>query len=123
MCSSDLFVHDTARGFIAAAMSEQTIGKVTNVGSGFEISIGETVEVIAEAMGVTVEIIADDQRVRPDNSEVERLWAGTEKALERMNWTPEFGGRDGFLKGLSITAEWFSQPENLKHYKHDLYNV
>jgi len=117
------FVQDTVRGFIAAAESDKTIGQVINIGSGFEISIGETVEVIAEAMGVSVEIIADDQRLRPDNSEVERLWAGTEKAKERMAWSPEFGGRSGFLKGLQITAEWFSQAENLKHYKHDIYNV
>lgn len=117
------FVHDTARGFIAAANSEKTIGKVTNIGSGFEISIGETVEVIAEAMGVSVEVVGDDQRIRPENSEVERLWAGTENAKERMDWTPEFAGRDGFLKGLQVTADWFSQAENLKHYKHDLYNI
>jgi NAD dependent epimerase/dehydratase len=117
------FVHDTARGFIAAADSDQTIGKVTNIGSGFEISIAETAQLIAEAMGVEIEIISDEQRLRPDNSEVERLWAATDKAKERMGWEPEFGGRDGFLKGIRATAEWFSRAENLKHYKHDIYNV
>jgi len=117
------FVQDTAKGFIAAANSDETIGKVTNIGSGFEISIGETVETIAEAMGVSIEIVSDDQRKRPKNSEVERLWACTDKAQERMGWTPEFGGREGFLKGLKMTAEWFSHPENMKHYKHDIYNI
>lgn len=117
------FVHDTARGFIAAAANEATVGKVTNIGSGFEISIGETVRLIAEAMEVSIEIESDAQRKRPDNSEVERLWAGTDRARERMGWQPEFGGREGFLRGLTLTAEWFSQPENLRRYKHDIYNV
>jgi len=117
------FVEDTAHGFIAAATSEQTIGKVTNIGSGFEISISETVTLIAEAMGVEVEIVADEQRFRPKNSEVERLWACTSKAHERMGWVPKFGGRDGFLKGLERTAQWFTKPENIKYYKHDIYNI
>jgi len=117
------FVQDTVKGFIATANSAETIGKVTNIGSGFEISIRETVEVIAEAMGVSIEIVSDDQRKRPKNSEVERLWACTDKAQKRMGWTPEFGGREGFLKGLKVTAEWFSLPENMKHYKHDIYNI
>lgn len=117
------FVQDTARGFIAAAQSERSVGEVSNIGSGFEISIGETVELIAEAMGREIEIISDAQRIRPDKSEVERLWAGTEKAKALMGWSPEFAGREGFLKGLKVTAEWFSEPENLKCYKHDLYNI
>lgn len=117
------FVQDTARGFIAAAETENTIGKVTNIGSGFEISIGEMVEVIAEAMDVSVEVVEDKQRLRPEKSEINRLWAGTEKAETRMGWMPEFGGREGFLNGLKITAEWFSQPQNRQHYKHDIYNI
>ena len=117
------FVEDTARGFIAAANCDQAIGQVTNIGSGFEISIGATAQLIAEAMGTKIEIVADEKRLRPQNSEVERLWAGTKKARERMGWIPEFGGREGFLKGLQQTAVWFMQQENLKHYKHDIYNV
>jgi len=117
------FVEDTARGFIAAAISEQTIGKVTNIGSGFEISIADMVEVIAQAMGVDIEVVEDRQRLRPQKSEIDRLWADTEKAKERMDWAPQFGGREGFLRGLKITAEWFSRPKNLKHYKHDIYNI
>ncbi len=117
------FVEDTARGFIAAAISEQTIGKVTNIGSGFEISIAVMVEVIAQAMGVDIEVLEDHQRLRPQKSEIDRLWADTEKAKKRMDWEPQFAGREGFLRGLKITAEWFSQPQNLQHYKHDIYNI
>lgn len=117
------FVEDTVRGFLAAAKSKRTVGKVTNIGSGFEISIGETVEVIAESMRASIEILTDNQRLRPENSEVERLWASIEKAKERMDWAPKFGGREGFLRGLKDTATWFSEEKNLKHYKHDLYNV
>lgn len=117
------FVQDTVRGFIAAAETEKTLGKVTNIGSGFEISIGEMVEVIAEAMGVNVEVVEDKRRLRPEKSEINRLWAGTEKAKTRIGWAPEFGGRDGFINGLKITAEWFSQLKNRQHYKHDIYNI
>ncbi len=117
------FVQDTVRGFVAAAKSKETIGTVTNIGSGFEISIGDMVEVIAEAMGVSLEVIEDEQRLRPQNSEVRRLWADIKKAKDTMGWVPEFGGREGFLRGLRQTAAWFAEPENIKHYKHDMYNI
>lgn len=117
------FVRDTARGFIQAMECDAAIGRVTNIGSGFEISIGDTVKAIAEAMGVEVQVVQDNDRVRPQASEVERLFAGTEVARELFGWQPEFGGRDGFVRGLAETAEWFQDPTNLAQYKTDRYNI
>lgn len=117
------YVGDTARGFMEAAACDDIVGTVVNIGSGFEISIGDTVHLIAEAMGVNVEILTDNQRLRPEASEVERLFAGTEKAQRLMQWQPEFGGRDGFKRGLEKTIEWFKDPANLSMYKWQRYNV
>jgi len=117
------YVGDTARGFMEAAACDDIVGTVVNIGSGFEISIGDTVHLIAEAMGVNVEILTDNQRLRPEASEVERLFAGTEKAQRLMQWQPEFGGREGFKRGLEKTIEWFKDPANLSMYKWQRYNV
>lgn len=117
------FVSDTVAGFIAAAQSDAVVGEVVNVGSGFEISIEDTARAIASVMGVDLDIETDDQRLRPEKSEVERLWAGTEKARRLMNWSPSYSGLEGFRRGLSETVAWFSQPGNLARYKHDLYNI
>lgn len=117
------FVRDTARGFIQAMLSDAAVGQVTNIGSGFEISIADTVTAIAKAMGVEVEVVQDPARLRPVDSEVERLFAGTEKAQRLFGWAPEFGGHDGFLRGLAETAAWFSEPTNLAAYKTDRYNI
>lgn len=117
------FVHDTAHGFIQAMECDGCIGEATNIGSDFEISIKETVELIAKCMNVEIEILADQRRLRPADSEVERLFAGVDKARKLFGWAPEHGGRDGFTKGLAKTAEWFQNPENLKAYKVNSYNV
>ncbi|MEO1696062.1 MAG: NAD-dependent 4,6-dehydratase LegB [Planctomycetota bacterium] len=117
------FVTDTARGFLAVATSERALGQVTNLGSGFEVSIGDTVRIIGRQMGQELEIVTDEARVRPKASEVERLWAANDRARERCDWTPAYGGLDGFERGIAETAAWFSTPENLRRYKHDIYNV
>lgn len=117
------FVRDTARGFIQAMQCDAAVGRVTNIGAGFEISIGDTVSAIAEAMGAEVEVVQEESRMRPEASEVERLFAGTEQAQELFGWNPAFGGRDGFLRGLAETAEWFQDPANLAAYKTDRYNI
>lgn len=117
------FVTDTVRGFVAALESPDSIGTVTNVGSGFEISIGDTVKLIAEVMGKDIEIVCDQARLRPEKSEVERLFAGTAKAAANLGWRPEYGGLEGFRRGLETTAAWFSDPANLARYKIDLYNL
>ncbi len=117
------FVRDTARGFIQAMQCDAAVGQVTNIGSGFEISIADTVSAIAEAMSTQVEVVQDDARLRPQASEVERLFAGTQKAEKLFGWSPEFGGRDGFVRGLAETADWFMDPANLAAYKSDRYNI
>jgi dTDP-glucose 4,6-dehydratase len=96
---------------------------VINIGSNYEISIGETVQLIAEVMGVEIEIETDGQRLRPEKSEVERLWADNTKAKKLLGWEPVYGGRDGFKRGIQETVEWFSNQEHLKNYKADVYNI
>ena len=117
------YVSDTVAGFISALTCDLAVGEVVNVGSNFEISIGDTVRTIAELMNVSIEIESDEQRLRPALSEVERLWASNEKARQLMKWQPAYGGIDGFRKGLQQTIEWFCQPENLSAYKADRYNI
>jgi dTDP-glucose 4,6-dehydratase len=117
------FVTDTVNGFIAALRSEAGLGEVVNFGSNFEISIGDTVQLIGEAMGVDVEVLTDEARMRPENSEVQRLWADNSKARELFGWTPAYAGREGFKRGLVETAEWFRQPANLGGYKTHIYNL
>ena len=117
------YVKDTVDGFVATLNSKNGLGEVINLGSNFEISIKETVELIAEIMGVTISIAQDGDRLRPANSEVERLWADNSKAKEILNWKPRFAGRDGLKSGLEETIAWFSQPENLSGYKSGIYNL
>ena len=117
------YVADTVRGFIAVAESDRSVGEVINVGSNYEISIGDTVRMIAEAMNAQVEVVTDDVRLRPEKSEVERLWAENRKARELAGWEPLYGGREGFRRGLEETVDWFRKPENLKAYKANIYNI
>jgi len=117
------FVKDTVRGFIAALRAEKTAGEVINVGSNYEISIGDLVKTIGEVMAAEVEIISDEERLRPAKSEVERLWADNAKARRVLGWTPDYGGVDGLKRGLAETAAWFTNPDNLRQYKADRYNI
>ncbi|MFY2951249.1 NAD-dependent 4,6-dehydratase LegB [Achromobacter ruhlandii] len=117
------FVKDTVSGFIAALEGTGGLGEVINFGSNFEISIGDTAKLIAEVMGQQIEIVTDEARLRPENSEVERLWAANQKAKDTFGWAPSYGGRDGFKRGLEETAEWFRNPANLAAYKADRYNI
>ncbi|MBK9521667.1 MAG: SDR family oxidoreductase [Rhodocyclaceae bacterium] len=117
------FVEDTVSGFIAALHCDKNNGTVVNVGSGFEISIGATARLIADLMGAKVDIECESERLRPDDSEVERLFASIAKADQMMAWSPKYGGLDGFKQGLSRTIEWFSSPENLSRYKIGIYNL
>lgn len=117
------FVEDTAAGFIAMAESDASVGEVINIGSGFEISVGDTAHLIADVMDTEVEILTDEQRVRPEESEVRRLYADTSKATELTGWKPLYAGTEGFRKGLEETVNWFTDKNNLKLYKSTLYNV
>ncbi|NTU42064.1 MAG: NAD-dependent epimerase/dehydratase family protein [Nitrospirales bacterium] len=117
------YVKDTVRGFIAAMAAEETSGEAINIGSNYEISIGDSVRLIAETMGVEVSIETDQARLRPEKSEVERLWADNAKAKRLLGWEPFYNDREGFAKGLAETILWFTQPENLKKYKPGIYNL
>ncbi len=117
------FVLDTVQGFIRVMESDATVGEVVNVGSNFEISMGETVEMISEIMGKDVTVATDNQRLRPKKSEVERLWADNGKMKRLTGWQPIYGSKDGLRRGLTETINWFSDSENLKGYKADIYNI
>jgi NAD dependent epimerase/dehydratase len=117
------YVKDMVNGFIAVAESDHTIGEVINIGSNYEISIGETAKIIARIMEVDIEIESDAQRVRPENSEVERLWADNRKAQNLTGWVPAYGGVEGLKRGLQETVAWFTNTENLRLYKPGNYNI
>lgn len=117
------YVKDTVNGFIAVAEADQTIGEVINIGSNFEISIGEAVKTIADIMNVCIEIQSDSQRIRPENSEVARLWADNSKAKKLTKWEPVYGGTEGLRRGLEVTIAWFTNPDHLRQYKVGEYNI
>lgn len=117
------YVTDTVRGFIAVAESDRSVGEVINIGSNFEISIGDAVQMIAGLMATEVSIETEPVRLRPENSEVERLWADNSRARELLGWTPEYSGRDGFRRGLAETIAWFRDPANLARYRADTYQI
>jgi NAD dependent epimerase/dehydratase len=117
------YIEDTVEGFVKALEAENTDGEVINVGSGFEISIGDTAKLIAEVMNQEITIKTDHIRLRPENSEVERLLADNSKAGVLLKWQPRYAGIDGLRKGLVKTVEWFSNPENLSQYKAGVYNI
>ena len=117
------FIKDTVRGFIQGAASDAALGEVVNLGSNFEVSIGDTATLIAELIGTELAMENDPARMRPAASEVDRLWASNAKAARLFGWTPEYAGRDGLRRGLSETIEWFRDPANLRAYKADVYNL
>jgi len=117
------YVQDTVAGFISAMNSEKGIGEVVNFGSNYEVSIGDTVRLIAEIMRCNIEIMTDEERFRPEKSEVERLWADNTKAQRLFGWQPRYSGIEGFRRGLTETAEWFMNPANVVSYKSDIYNI
>lgn len=117
------YVQDTVSGFVAALEADNGLGEVVNFGSNFEISIGDTARAIAEVMSAEIEVVTDEARLRPEKSEVERLWAANGKARELFGWQPAYAGLNGFKRGLKETAEWFAQTQNLQAYKADIYNL
>ena len=117
------YVEDTVSGFVAALESDQAVGEVINLGSNFEISIGDTARTIANVMGKEIEIQTEGQRLRPEKSEVERLWADSTKAIKLLEWEPKYGGIDGFRKGIGKTVDWFTDPTNLLNYKSNKYYI
>ena len=113
------YVLDTCRGFISLAESDETIGETVNIGSNFEISVGDTLNKIKEQMNSDVEFITDSQRLRPEKSEVFRLWCDNSKIRDLTGFVPKYS----IDAGLKETIDWFVRPENLSKYKTDIYNV
>lgn len=117
------FVADTVTGFIAALTSSAGVGSVANLGTGHEVSIGQTVQLIMELVGREVPVVTDDARLRPDASEVERLCADNSRAREWWGWQPALLGEAGLRDGLARTIEWFRDPTNLQLYRTTQYVV
>ncbi len=117
------FVDDTTEAFVAVSKSQNTIGEIINSSSNFEISIGQTFELINKIMGKDVLINQDENRFRPLTSEVNRLFGDNTKLKNLTNWEPRFSGLEGFERGLKKTIEWFSNPENLQYYSFHGYSI
>src|SRR5665648_174417 len=99
--------------------SDSTIGKEINIASNFEISMKDTLDLVKKIMKSDVQFITDEQRLRPEKSEVFRLWGDNSLIKELTGFSPDYD----IEKGLTETCEWFSLPENLKKYKATIYNV
>ncbi len=117
------FVADTCSAFQAIAGCDEALGQVVNSASNFEISIGDTAALIAEVMNVKLELVTDDQRLRPEGSEVNRLFGDNSRLRQLTGLQPAYGGLKGFRRGLEMTAEWFIDPVNLLRYRPDSYAV
>jgi len=113
------FVLDTCQGFIELANSDKAIGETVNIGSNFEISVGEVASLIKLEMDSNIEIIVDEQRMRPKKSEVTRLWCDNQKIKKLTGFKPKYD----ITSGLKETIQWFKSSENLAKYKSDIYNV
>ena len=113
------YVLDTCRGFLELNRCDASIGEIVNIGSNYEISVGDTLSLIRELMGSDVEFINDEQRNRPERSEVFRLWCDNKKINDMTGFKPSFDIRTG----LRATIDWFTNPDNLGKYKADIYNV
>lgn len=111
------YVKDIAEAFIKIAESEKTIGEVINAGSNYEISIGDTVKKIINIIGKDVKITSDEERIRPENSEVNRLWADNTKIKDFTEWLPKYNVDEG----LKETVKWIEN--NIQYFKTDIYNI
>lgn len=113
------YVEDTCRGFLALANCDAAVGQVVNIGSNYEISVGDTLNLIKELMDSDVVFQTEEERVRPEKSEVFRLWCDNSKIRKLTGFQPQVSIRDG----LQRTIDWLSRPENLEKFKIDIYNV
>jgi len=111
------YVKDTARGFLEIAKSDSTVGEITNIGMKEEISMGNLVKLIGKIIGQEITIVTDKNRIRPEKSEVERLFCDNSKILKNTNWKPQYD----LEKGIQETVAWLK--ENIHLYKPVIYNV
>ena len=117
------YISDTIEAFIKIIDYKSSKFEIFNIGSNFEISIKETIKLIAEMMNSKIKIKKDNKRIRPKNSEVNRLWCNNSKALTMLKWKPKYNNLPGFKKGLNETINWYSNKNNLSLYKSDIYNL
>ncbi len=117
------FIYDTCQAFIAIDKSKETVGEIINACSSYEISIQDTVKLIAEIMNVEIKIIQNEKRFRPQNSEVNRLFGDNALIRKLTDWEPKYSGVEGFKKGLKKTIDWFVKNENLELYKTNGYHI
>jgi NAD dependent epimerase/dehydratase len=113
------FVKDTCKGFIELSKCDDAVGKEVNIATNDEISMRDTLELIAKIMNSNVKFIEDEQRLRPKKSEVFRLLGDNSKIKSLTAFTPSYSIEDG----LRETVTWFLDKENLKKYKANIYNV
>jgi NAD dependent epimerase/dehydratase len=113
------YVEDTCAGLVALAACDASLGKTVNIGSNREISIGETVAMIKEIMGSDIEILEQSERLRPEASEVFRLWCDNSLLRGLTGIEPRVSLRDG----LTRSVKWFADPKKLEKYKAEIYNV
>jgi NAD dependent epimerase/dehydratase len=113
------YVEDTCRGFLALAGCDTAVGETINIGSNNEISVGDTVAMIQDILGSNAAIVTDDARIRPERSEVERLWCDNGKIFAMTGFRP----RVPLKEGLTRTIDWLKRTDNLARYKADIYNV
>lgn len=114
-----LFVKDTVMGFESISRSEKTIGEEINIATQSEISIGDLANELIKQINPEAKIIQEGQRMRPEKSEVRRLFGSNEKLQKLTDWKVTYS----LAEGLKETIEWFSKKENLSQYKHDIYNI
>ena len=117
------YIKDTVRGFILAAKSKKSIGETINIGSGYEISIGDLYDIICKLTNVELKVKKDSTRIRPKKGEVFRLKADNKKAKKLLGWTPQYANRQGLIRGLKETIDWFKIDSNLLKYKSDRYTT
>ena len=113
------YVEDTVAGFLAIMDCEETIGLELNIATGKDVTMKETLDLIAELMGAEVNFTVDPARIRPEKSEVMRLQGDSSRLRSLTGWTPKHSLREGLEK----TIEWFSNPRNLSEYKVNIYNT
>jgi NAD dependent epimerase/dehydratase len=113
------YVLDTCEGMMQLGACDKAVGRAVNIGSNYEISIRDTFQKIRRIMNSDVELLLDEQRLRPAASEVERLWCDNGKIRAMTGFEPKYP----IDRGLELTVDWFVKPDNLKKYKSGIYNV
>lgn len=114
-----LYVKDTVEGFVAIAKCDELVGHDVNIATQSEISVGDLARKLVSQIGSDIKIEEDQQRLRPEKSEVFRLFGSNQKLMQYTNWKPKYT----LDAGLKETIEWFRQPQNIAGYKSDIYNL